>query len=157
MSFLKKIGQQLGKILGFIANNAKPIADQAAAVAEVLMPQFAMEIAAADNLVTKIAKQAIVTEALAATASTAPTGLAKLESVVSSMSQEMDQWVANLFPGATQISAARKADLVNAVVGIVNDLKPATASSVSSTPAPVPPGTVTQPPVATPVVTAKLA
>lgn len=129
MSFLKSIGQKLGKLLGFLATNAKPIADQAAAVASVLLPQFAPEITAADNLVTKIAQQAVVTEALAATTATAPTGAAKLTTVLTNIGPEIDAWVANAFPGATAVSTAAKSGLVNAVVAIMNELQPSTASS----------------------------
>lgn len=138
-SFLKKIGSIMGKILSFLANNAKPIADQAAAVATALIPQFAPEIAVADNLVTKIAQQAIVTEGLAATAASATgTGAQKLATVLANVGPEIDTWVSNAFPGATAVSTAAKAGLVNAVVGILNELAPATAASPAVV-APAPP------------------
>ena len=66
VSWLKHVGQVFGKILTFFAKSAAPIADEASKVAEVFLPQFAPEIQFADNLVTKIAKQALVTESLAA-------------------------------------------------------------------------------------------
>src|SRR5579862_3124168 len=59
VSWLKHVGQFLGKVLGIVAKDAKPIADTAATVTEALYPQFAPEISAADNLVTNIAKEAL--------------------------------------------------------------------------------------------------
>jgi len=128
ISFLKHFGLVLGKILGFIAKDAKPIADTAASVATALFPQFASDIAAADSLVTKIAKQAIVTEALVAAATAPASGPDKLGAVLTNIGPEIDAWVASNFPGATAVSAANKAGLVNAVVAILNELKPASAA-----------------------------
>jgi hypothetical protein len=137
VSFLKRIGQIAGKILSFLANDAKPIADQAAAVAEVLIPQFAPEIAFADNLITRIAKQAVVTESLAAQAGAAVgTGANKLSAVLLDIGPEIDTWVQNAFPGAVEVSIAAKSGLVNAVVAILNELYPATASSTGAPAAP---------------------
>lgn len=123
VSFLKHVGQIIGKILGFVADKAAPIADSAAKVAEVLLPQFATAIMAADNLIDNIAKQAIVTESLAAAAATPPTGASKLDTVLANIGPEIDAWVASRFPGATSVSAAAKAGLVNAVVAITNELE----------------------------------
>ena len=128
VSWLSKVGSFLGKILGFVDTKAKPIADTAAAVATALFPQFAPEIAAADNLVTKIALQATAVESVAASAGKATgTGAQKLASVVESIGPAIDQWVANAFPGAKQVSSANKAGLVNAVVAIMNDIEPPAA------------------------------
>jgi len=132
VSWLKHFGLIIGKILKFVAGSAAPIADQAAKVAEVLLPQFSTEIAVADNLISNIAKQAIVTEALAAGTATQPTGPQKLQYVLSNIGGEIDQWVASRFPGATQVSAAAKAGLVNAVVAITNELQPSLAASTAS-------------------------
>ena len=134
VSFLKKIGQVIGKILGIVAKDAAPIASQAAAVASVLLPQFAPEITMADNLVSNIAKQAIITEALAATASTPVPGQTKLDTVLANIGPEIDAWVASSFPGATAVSTAAKAGLVNAVVAISNEVE-GKAAVPASTPA----------------------
>lgn len=123
VSFLKHFGQVIGKILKFVAGSAAPIADQAAKVAEVLLPQFSSEIMAADNLIDNIAKQALVTEGVAAAAATAVTGQAKLDAVLTNIGPEIDAWVASRFPGASTVSAAAKAGLVNAVVAITNELE----------------------------------
>lgn len=127
-SFLKHFGIVLGKILGIIAKDAKPIADTAAGVATVLFPQFAPEIAAADGLVSNIAKQAIVTETLVAAGATPVSGSDKLGAVLANVGPEIDAWVAAKFPGATAVSSASKAGLVNAVVAILNELKPAVSA-----------------------------
>ena len=141
VSWLKHFGQILGKLLGFVAKEAKPIADTAAQVATVLFPQFGTLIAAGDALVTKIAHQAIVAEALAAQAGAAAgTGAQKLEAVLANLGPSIDQWVMNAFPGAKGVSAVAKSGLISAVVGIVNE--------VSST---VPVG-VTAPVVSTPAI-----
>ncbi len=138
ISWLKKFGQVLGKILGFVGTEAPKIAAIAAPVAETLLPQFAAEIAAADNLVTNIAKQAIVTEATAA-AGAGMTGAQKLAAVLSNIGPDVDAWVTSNFPGASQVSSVAKSGLVNAVVAILNEVDPHSV--------------VPQPMVATPTVT----
>src|SRR5579859_6561909 len=55
VSWLKRVGQVIGRIVAVVAKDAKPAADIATPVAEALLPQFAPEIAAADGLVTRIA------------------------------------------------------------------------------------------------------
>jgi len=125
-SWLSRFGHVLGRILGVIAKDAKPIADAATPVAEALLPQFAPEIQAADNLVTNIAKQAVITEGIAAAAGAQTgTGAQKLESVLLNIGPEIDQWVAARFPGAKAVTAASKAGLVSAVVTILNEVDPA--------------------------------
>ena len=128
VSWLKKFGQILGKVLGVIATSAKPIADIAAPVAEALLPQFSSQIQKADNLVSNIAQQAIITEGVAAAAaSSASTGPQKLEAVLANIGPEIDNWVSSNFPGAKAVSSANKAGLVNAVVAILNEVDPAAA------------------------------
>jgi len=133
VSFLKRVGQIIGKILGVVAKDAAPIADQAAKVAEILLPQFSTQIQAADNLIDNIAKQAIVTESLAAAAATPVAGQSKLDTVLSNVGPEIDAWVASRFPGATSVSAAAKAGLINAVVAITNELEGKTPVQATST------------------------
>lgn len=123
VSWLKKFGQIVGKILKVIAGETAPIADQAAKVAEVLLPQFATEIVAADNLIDNIAKQALITESVAAAAATPVPGQTKLDTVLANVGPEIDAWVSSRFPGATSVSAAAKAGLVNAVVAIANEIE----------------------------------
>ncbi len=132
VSFLKRFGQIIGKILSVVSKDAAPAADQAAKVAEVLLPQFSPEIMAADNLIDKIAKQCLVTEAVAAAAATPVAGQSKLDTVLAEIGPDIDLWVANRFPGATTVSAASKAGLVNAVVAITNELEGKTPVAASS-------------------------
>ena len=120
VSFLKHFGQILGRILKFVAKDSAPIVDQAAPVLEVLLPQFATPIGAAKNLMDSIAKQAIVTEAIAQNTGAATSGPDKLAAVIAGIGPELDAWVASRFPGATQVAAAEQAGLVNAIVAIVN-------------------------------------
>lgn len=123
VSWLKRVGQFLGKVLGIVAKDAKPLADTAATVTEALYPQFAPAIAAADNLVTNIAKEALDAEVAAAAAGSQSSGPAKLNAVLANIGPAVDDWVAAKFPGAKQVSAASKAGLVNAVVAIMNEVE----------------------------------
>jgi len=136
-SWLSKVGSFLGKVLGIVAKDAAPVADTASKVAEAMLPQFSPEIMAADNLIDNIAKQAIVTEGVVQAAGTTTGGGAqKLETVLTNIGPEIDAWVASRFPGATTVSNAAKAGLVNAVVAIMNDLEaPATPVPESTPPA----------------------
>lgn len=135
VSWLKHFGQVIGRILGIVAKDAAPVADQAAKVAEILLPQFATQIGAADNLIDNIAKQAIITEALQTATASQPTSQQKLDYVLANIGPEIDAWVASRFVGAKQVSAAAKAGLVNAVVAITNELEPSLASSPAAAPA----------------------
>lgn len=123
VSWLKHLGSIIGKILGIVAKDAAPIADQAAKVAEALLPQFAAEIATADNLIDNIAKQALVTESITTGVGVAATGPEKLATALAGIGPEIDAWVASRFPGATSVSNAAKAGLVNAVVAITNEIE----------------------------------
>src|SRR5208283_3102973 len=108
------VGQVIGKILGIVAKDAKPVADTAAAVATALFPAWGTLIAAGDSLVSKIALQATAVESVAAAAGTASgTGAQKLEQVLTDVGPAIDAWVQNAFPGSKQVSAAQKAGLVN--------------------------------------------
>jgi hypothetical protein len=137
VSWLKKLGQDVVKVLDFLAGKAPAIAQAAGAVAETLLPQFAPEINFAENLVSKIAHQSQVTEGAFAAVGQASNGAAKLQAVLGSVGPEIDAWVTNSFPGATAVSTVAKTGLVNAVVSILNDIKPtlaltATASATSA-------------------------
>lgn len=130
VSWLKHVGQAIGKILVIIATKVAPEADLASKVAEAMLPQFTPEIQAADNLIDNIAKEAIAAEAMAAAAgSAAGTGAQKLEAALVNAGPAIDNWVASRFPGATQVSNAAKAGLVSAVVTIMNEIQPASAST----------------------------
>lgn len=130
-SWLKRFGHVLGKILGFVATQAAPIADQAAKVAEALLPQFSAEIQIADNLVSKIAREAILAEGVAQAAGTTSGGGAqKLEAVLKNIGPAIDGWITANFPGSKALSDAAKAGLVNAVVAILNEIDPSAVGVV---------------------------
>lgn len=135
VSWIKKVGRAIAKILGIIGKDAAPIADDAAKVAEALLPQFGPEIAAMDALVTKVSQQIIVTEAIGQSVAAAPTGADKLGAVVSGIAPEIDAWVAAAFPGAKQVSEAAKAGLVQAIYNIVDEVDPNLGLVLPSTPA----------------------
>lgn len=139
-SWLANVGKTIGgiakKVLAFLGKDAKPVADIAATVATGLFPQFAPEIAEADNLVTNISKEAIAVEGAAAAAGAAAgTGAQKLEAVLANIGPAIDNWVSSNFPGAKQVSTAAKSGLVNAVVGIMNELGGGSVSASSNPPA----------------------
>ena len=120
-SWLKRFGHVVAKILGIAAKDAPAIAALAAPVAEALLPQFASEINFSQDLIGKIAKQAVVTEALVASTGAASSGKDKFEAVLANIGPEIDQWVANAFPGVKQVSSLAKSNLVQAVVAILNE------------------------------------
>ncbi len=133
-SWLANVGKVIGgiakKVLAFLGKEAKPVADIASAVATGMFPQFAPEIAVADNLVTNIAKEAVAIEGAAAAAATATgSGAQKIEPVLANVGPAIDNWVASSFPGAKQVSVAAKSGLVSAVVGIMNDMGGGTVSA----------------------------
>jgi hypothetical protein len=130
VSWLKKVGSVIGKILGIVAKDAKPVADTITQVVSVLYPGLASLAQAGDGLVSKIALEATAVEGVAAAAGTATgTGAQKLEAVLASptVTTAINDWVASAFPGAASLTAATKAGLVNAVVAIINEIDPAAA------------------------------
>lgn len=136
VSFLKHFGQVVARILDAIVKDAAPVADQAAKVAEVLLPQFSGEIATSDNLIDNIAKQALITESVSAAATNPLPGQTKLDAVLTNIGPEIDAWVSSRFPGATALSNAAKAGLVNAVVAIANEVEgKTTVTAATATPA----------------------
>ena len=132
VSWLKRVGQFLGKVLTVVAKDAKPVADTASAVASLMFPQFAAEIGYADGLVTKIATEAVAVEAAAsATAQASGTGAQKLETLVSNVGPAIDAWVQANFPGSKQISAARKSGLASAIVDVLNEIEGSAPSTAT--------------------------
>jgi hypothetical protein len=130
VSWLKKFGAEVVKVLGFVAGKAVPIAQAAGAVVSALEPQLAPAISIAENLVSKIAVQASTTEAAFQAVGQASNGAGKLQAVLSSIGPEIDTWIANSFPGASAASTASKAGLVNAVVAILNEVDGSLALTV---------------------------
>lgn len=156
VSWLKRLGQFFGKVLGVIATTAQPIEKMALPVAQALLPQFAPLISTADGIFSSIVREAVAAEsALAAVGQATGTGPQKLAIVLQNIGPAVDNWVTSNFPGAKQISTAAKSGLVSAVVGILNEVEgtnatlaptPGTsaAGNMGSAPAPAPnPGTGT--------------
>lgn len=128
MTWLKKVGVFMGKVLKVVAKDAAPVSHQAAAVAEIMFPQFAPAIAVADGIVTSIAREAVQAEALASVATATPgDGVQKLAAVLSASGPVIDSWIAASFPGSGQVSTVSKAGLINAVVAILNEVEPTSA------------------------------
>jgi hypothetical protein len=138
ISFLKHLGQIMGKILAFVAGPGGATIDKAATLAEIVMPQFAPEIAAAQGIADRIVKQVIVTETVTTGVGAATTGTDKLAAAVAGIGPEIDQWIANLFPGSGQVSEAKKAGLVSAIADIVNEQSAAVTTPLLA-PGPPPP------------------
>lgn len=124
VSWLKRIGQVIGKIFTVTTKDIAPVADKLTPVIETLFPQFAPGIAFADNLIDNIAKEAITAEAMEVAGAAAQGGPAKLAAVLSASGPAIDGWIASRFPGSTGLAAAQKVNIVQAVVDAVNSLTP---------------------------------
>jgi hypothetical protein len=136
MSWLKKIGGVLASILG-IAQKVEPTI---VGFTEALLPQFAPFIASADTIFQNIVKE-IVTAEVAAVAANQTTGggAQKLAAVLANVGPSLDNWIQSNFPGSAALATATKAGLVNAVVAVLNDIKPSTAVPAPAPTAPVAP------------------
>jgi hypothetical protein len=118
VSWLKKVGNEIAKILG-IVQKAEPTV---VAFTEALLPQFAPFIASADTIFQNIVKEIVAAESAAAAAGLSGTGPQKLAAVLANVSPMLDTWIASNFPGAAKLADATKAGLVNAVVAVLNDV-----------------------------------
>jgi hypothetical protein len=124
VSWLKKFGQKVEQVLGLIAKDAVPVALAAGQVVSFIDPVLAPEITVAENLVSKIANQSLVTEAAFAAVGQASNGAAKLQAVLNAVGPEIAAWTASAFPGSSALSLAAQSGLINAVVAILNDIDP---------------------------------
>lgn len=127
VSWLKKFGQEVGRVLGVAAKDALPIEKQIVPIAEALLPQFTPEIMAADGIFEKAVDEVTTMEAAFAAVGQASNGAAKLQAVLTSMNGVIDQWVANKFPGSAGIVSgeayvAAKAGLINSIVAFLNGI-----------------------------------
>jgi hypothetical protein len=122
-SWLKSIGHVIAvaakDIVGFLGNPAvQNVEAQAAQLAELLLPAEAPLIQNFQVLMGKVFKQAVVSETAAENIEKA--GSQKLAAVVAAVGPELDQWIANSFPGSATISSEVKAGLVTAIVNLQN-------------------------------------
>lgn len=122
VSWLKKVGHVISKVLHIFATDAAPIEKIAVPVAEALLPAFVPEIQAADAIFSNIVKQAVAAEVVATAAGAVSAGPDKLKAVLSNIGPSLDSWVAANFPGSKQVSDVAKSGLVNAVVAILNEV-----------------------------------
>jgi hypothetical protein len=132
-SWLSRFGHEVGVVLGVIAKDAEPVEKIAAATATTLLPQFAPEIAYADNLATRILDSVKNVEGTFVSVGQSTNSAGKLNAAIAGVSSEMDAWVKANFPGAAAISQASRAGLVNAVVAIANEVD-SSLSLVTPTP-----------------------
>lgn len=125
VSWLKRIGNAfytgLKDVVGFLGSQqVQAVEGQVADVASLLLPAEAPLIKGFQALMAKIFQQAVVSETALTNVENA--GSQKLAAVVASIGPELDQWVANNFPGSTTISADVKAGLVTAIVKLQNGI-----------------------------------
>lgn len=127
MSWLKKVGSFLGKVLHVVATEAKPVNDLIEPVVASLFPQFSGVLEIEKNWVDRVAAQAVKVEAVAAAAGQASgTGSQKLAQVLSSaeVNAAIDAWVAARFPGSGKVSDVARSGLISAIVGVINEVTP---------------------------------
>lgn len=132
VSWLKRIGSFFAKVLAVVAKDGKPIVDDAAKVATLILPQFAPLINAADNIADNIIQEAIAAEAMEQAGAAAQGGPAKLDAVLLASGPAIDNWVASRFPGASKVSDAAKAGLISALVDLINDVTVAPAVNTTA-------------------------
>jgi len=123
VSWLSKVGHVITNVLRVIVTDAAPVEKIAVPVAKALLPGFIPEIDFADGIFSNIVKEAVAAEALATSAGQATgSGPQKLAQVLAQSGPVLDAWVAANFPGAKAVSDIEKADLINAVVAILNKI-----------------------------------
>ena len=123
ISWLKKVGNAiytgLKDVVGFLGSSKVQNAEaQVANVASLLLPAEAPLIQSFQAIMGRVFQQAVVTET--ALTNIAGAGPQKLSAVVAAIGPELDQWVANNFPGSATVSADVKAGLVSAIVNLQN-------------------------------------
>lgn len=134
VSWLKRVGSAfytgLKDVVGFLGSSeVQAVEGQVANVASMLLPAEAPLINGFQTVVGKIFQQAVVSET--ALTNVANAGPQKLSAVVAAIGPELDQWVANNFPGSATISADVKAGLVNAIVALQNSITVPAATAAS--------------------------
>jgi hypothetical protein len=143
VSWFKKLGQFLGKVLKAVVKDGAVVEETVSPVLSTLFPQWAPLIASADGLATKILQQAAVVETNATAIGAATTGAAKLQAVLDAIGPDIDEWTAAALPGSAKLSTVAKSGLVNAFVAVWNEIDPtdpmAIPGSAPAPAAPVPP------------------
>lgn len=123
VSWLKKVGSFVGKILKFVVNDEQKVAAVVTPALEAALPQYAPLIAAGDALATKITKVITQVEVSATAVGAATTGEAKLNAALAQVNPDIDAWVAAAFPGSKPLSSIGRTALVNAFVTVANEVE----------------------------------
>lgn len=124
VSWFKKLGSFLGKVLKAVVQDGATMEKAAEPVLLTLFPQWTMMIQAGDAIATKILKGAAIVETNATAIGAAQTGPQKLQAVLDMVGSDVDAWAAAALPGSAQLSTAAKSGLVNAFVTIWNEIEP---------------------------------
>jgi hypothetical protein len=122
VSWLKKFGLDIEKAVGIIGKDAIPVVDALGTAFEIVDPALTPLVTVGESLVSKIAQQAQITEAVFAAVGQASNGPAKLQAVINGVQPEVQAWVLAAFPGAAKLSSVQIAPLVNAVVALLNSI-----------------------------------
>jgi hypothetical protein len=118
VSWLKKIGNVVAKIVGAVVKVEPGIVR----VAEIALPEFAPEIALADGLFSKALSLVVTSQGVFTAVGQASNNAGKLAAVLAGFGQEMDAYIATNFPGAKALSLDVKTKYVNVMVAIANEL-----------------------------------
>jgi len=122
VSWLKKFGQDIEKVVGIVAKDSLPVAEAAGTAIEIVDPALTPLVTVGESLVSKIAQQAQITEAVFAAVGQASNGPAKLQAVLNAVQPEVQAWITAAFPGAGTLTQVQIAPLVNAVVALLNSI-----------------------------------
>ncbi len=102
VSWLKKFGQDIVKVLGFAAK-AEPLVKEGAAIAEAAVPQFALPIAAGEGIFEKLVTWITSVEGSFAAVGQSANGAGKLQAVLAGVSGDIDSYVQANLPGTSSV------------------------------------------------------
>lgn len=118
VSWLKKIGNVIAKIVGAVVK----VEPGLVRVAEIALPEFAPEIAMADGLFSKALSMVVTSQGIFTAVGQASNNEGKLAAVLAGFGQEIDAYIKTNFPGAKALSLDVKTRYVNVMVAIANEL-----------------------------------
>jgi hypothetical protein len=137
-SLLKRFGQEIVKIIGFVGTKVIPAEQILAPVAETLLPQFAPAIAAGAGIFERAVGFTVQLEGDFAAVGQASNGAKKFNALEAQIGPMLDQYIQAALPGSPAVLKAdsylvAKADILNAFVKFVNTID---GELVSPNPAP---------------------
>jgi len=103
VSWLKRFGQEVAKILGIVVKDAPAVESVAVPLAETLFPAAAPAIALGASWFDKALNLIMINEATFTAVGQASNGPAKLAAVSQGIQADVDAWVAANFPGSAAI------------------------------------------------------